>query len=233
MTYRQPKPLYQGDPRLEVGRNATIATSSDVEQGDHAQHLYLRPERPASGLEAATHLEPLPDGDAEAQVQADDPDGDHGVERHRRGHPADVDLDQGRGGEDDRDHGHWPSPRRPGTRLGVRWDQYLWPGTAPSRLKAKSIRLQLVMQAMVQKNWPAVEISSTVPPHFDGQGLGEDDGHAAAARWSPCPGSGRRRGTTGAGSTRRCRSRRSTATCPWPPLLAALLVSSERWAEAS
>ena len=41
------------------------------------------------------------------------------------------------------------------------------PGTAPSRLKAKSIRVQLVMQAMVQKNWPAVEISSTVPPQFE------------------------------------------------------------------
>ena len=39
------------------------------------------------------------------------------------------------------------------------------PGTAPSRLKAKSIRVQLVMQAMVQKNWPTVAMRRTVPPH--------------------------------------------------------------------
>ena len=44
-------------------------------------------------------------------------------------------------------------------------DQSLLPGTAPSRLKAKSIRVQLVMHAMVQKNWPTVAMRSTVPPH--------------------------------------------------------------------
>ncbi len=46
-------------------------------------------------------------------------------------------------------------------------DHIWWPGTAPSRLKAKSMRLQLVRQAMVQKSWPMVEIRRTVPPHFD------------------------------------------------------------------
>ena len=39
-----------------------------------------------------------------------------------------------------------------GTRRALSLDQCLWPGTAPSRLKAKSMREQLVMQAMVQKN---------------------------------------------------------------------------------
>src|SRR5579859_6589831 len=40
------------------------------------------------------------------------------------------------------------------------------PGTAPSRLKAKSILVVLVIHATVQKNCPAVEINRTVPPHF-------------------------------------------------------------------
>ena len=40
--------------------------------------------------------------------------------------------------------------------------QWRWPGTAPSRLNANSIRVQLVMQATVQKNWPTVEMVSTV-----------------------------------------------------------------------
>src|SRR6185437_9009676 len=50
-----------------------------------------------------------------------------------------------------------------GTRLLLNRDQYRPPGTAPSRLKANSIRVVLVMQATVQKNWPAAEISRTVP----------------------------------------------------------------------
>ena len=54
-----------------------------------------------------------------------------------------------------------------GTRWELSLDQIPLPGTAPSRLKAKSIRVQLVMQAMVQKNWPTVAISRTVPPHFE------------------------------------------------------------------
>ena len=51
-----------------------------------------------------------------------------------------------------------------GTRLALSLDQTLAAGTAPSRLKAKSMRVQLVMQAMVQKSWPMVAISRTVPP---------------------------------------------------------------------
>ena len=39
------------------------------------------------------------------------------------------------------------------------------PGTAPSRLKAKSIRLVEVMQAVEQKNCPMLAMSSTVPAH--------------------------------------------------------------------
>ncbi len=35
------------------------------------------------------------------------------------------------------------------------------PGTAPSREKANSIRLVEVMQAVVQKNWPMLAMSST------------------------------------------------------------------------
>ncbi len=54
-----------------------------------------------------------------------------------------------------------------GTRLALSLDQTLAAGTAPSRLKANSIRVQLVMQAMVQNNWPMVEISRTVPPHLE------------------------------------------------------------------
>ena len=49
-----------------------------------------------------------------------------------------------------------------GTRLRFSLDQY-WPsGTAPSRLKAKSMRMVLVIQATVQKNCPAVEMNSTM-----------------------------------------------------------------------
>src|SRR5271165_2635299 len=51
-----------------------------------------------------------------------------------------------------------------GTRLALSLDHTEAAGTAPSRLKAKSMRVQLVMQAMVQKNWPMVEINRTVPP---------------------------------------------------------------------
>src|ERR1700722_2040808 len=54
-----------------------------------------------------------------------------------------------------------------GTRREFSLDHILLPGTAPSRLKAKSIRVQLVMHAMVQKNWPRVAMRSTVPPHLE------------------------------------------------------------------
>src|SRR6478672_5393833 len=50
-----------------------------------------------------------------------------------------------------------------GTRFLLSVDHSFQPGTARSRLNAKSIRDELVMQAMVQKNWPAVEMISTVP----------------------------------------------------------------------
>ena len=46
-------------------------------------------------------------------------------------------------------------------------DHSWWPGTARSRLNAKSIRDALVWQAVVQKNWPAVEISSTTATHLE------------------------------------------------------------------
>src|SRR6195952_4500829 len=52
-----------------------------------------------------------------------------------------------------------------GTRLLVRCDHSFQPGTARSRLKANSIREELVMQATVQKNWPTVEMSSTMATH--------------------------------------------------------------------
>src|SRR6185437_11276441 len=54
-----------------------------------------------------------------------------------------------------------------GTRLELSLDHRRLPGTAPSRLNAKSMREQLVMQATVQKNWPAAEISRTVPAQCD------------------------------------------------------------------
>src|SRR5882757_1990703 len=49
-----------------------------------------------------------------------------------------------------------------GTRFLFSFDQYCPPGTAPSRLKAKSIRDVLVMHATVQKNCPIVEMASTM-----------------------------------------------------------------------
>src|SRR6195952_1937634 len=52
-----------------------------------------------------------------------------------------------------------------GTRFLLSVDHSFQPGTARSRLKANSILDELVMQAMAQKNWPAVEISSTTPTH--------------------------------------------------------------------
>ena len=50
-----------------------------------------------------------------------------------------------------------------GTRLALSLAKCLAPGIAPSRLKAKNIRLVLVMQATVQKNWPAAEMATTKP----------------------------------------------------------------------
>ena len=50
-----------------------------------------------------------------------------------------------------------------GTRLPLSFAKCLAPGMAPSRLKAKNIRLVLVMQATVQKNWPAAEMATTKP----------------------------------------------------------------------
>ena len=49
-----------------------------------------------------------------------------------------------------------------GTLFLLSLDHSWWPGTARSRLNANSIRDALVWQAVVQKNWPAVEISSTM-----------------------------------------------------------------------
>ena len=49
-----------------------------------------------------------------------------------------------------------------GTFAAVTFDQILEPGIAPSRLNANVMREALVRQAIVQKNWPAVEIASTV-----------------------------------------------------------------------
>src|SRR6476646_3564082 len=48
-----------------------------------------------------------------------------------------------------------------GTRFALNFDQYFEPGTAPSRLQAKSMRVVLVMQAVVQKNCPIVAMPST------------------------------------------------------------------------
>src|SRR6476661_5660870 len=53
-----------------------------------------------------------------------------------------------------------------GTRLALSFDHRRDPGTAPSRLKANNMRVVEVMQAVVQKNWPAVEISRMVPAHL-------------------------------------------------------------------
>ena len=47
------------------------------------------------------------------------------------------------------------------------FDHSWWPGTARSRLNANSMREALVWQAVVQKSWPAVEISSTMPTHLE------------------------------------------------------------------
>src|SRR3954470_3261710 len=51
----------------------------------------------------------------------------------------------------------------PGTRLEDSFDQSAAPGTAPSRLKAKSMRELLVMQEVAQKNWPMLAMSRTAP----------------------------------------------------------------------
>ena len=61
------------------------------------------------------------------------------------------------------------------------FDHSWWPGTARSRLNANSMRDALVWHAVVQKNWPAVEISSTMPTHCGVQRLVEDHGDRAAA----------------------------------------------------
>src|ERR1700722_14725425 len=54
-----------------------------------------------------------------------------------------------------------------GTLFALSADHSWWPGTARSRLNAKSMREQLVWQATGQKNCPAVEISSTRATHFE------------------------------------------------------------------
>src|ERR1700712_3052499 len=54
-----------------------------------------------------------------------------------------------------------------GTRFLLSFDHSFQPGTARSRLKANSMREELVMQATAQKNWPAVEISSTMPTQLE------------------------------------------------------------------
>src|ERR1700754_4532932 len=46
-------------------------------------------------------------------------------------------------------------------------DHSWWPGTARSRLNANSIRDALVWQAVVQKNWPAVEMNRTIATHLE------------------------------------------------------------------
>ena len=53
-----------------------------------------------------------------------------------------------------------------GTRLAFSFDQYWPPGTAPSRLNANSMRVVLVMQATVQKNWPTVEMTMIEAAQF-------------------------------------------------------------------
>ena len=48
-----------------------------------------------------------------------------------------------------------------GTLLGVHLGPSLEPGIAPSRLNANVIRDALVRHAVVQKSWPAAEMSRT------------------------------------------------------------------------
>ena len=97
------------------------------------------------------------------------------------GAPLTSTLMRAGSGEDDGDHGDEDHAATAAPACALSLDHIWWPGTAPSRLKAKSMREQLVMQAMVQKNWPTVEMSRTVPPHLRREGLGEDQRHAAAA----------------------------------------------------
>ena len=54
-----------------------------------------------------------------------------------------------------------------GIRFELTLDHSWWPGTARSRLKANSMREALVWQAVVQKNWPAVEISRMIATHWE------------------------------------------------------------------
>ncbi len=68
-----------------------------------------------------------------------------------------------------------------GTRCSFSLAKCFAPGMAPSRLKAKNIRLVLVMQATVQKNWPAARDDDDEAGHVRGQRLAEDGEHAAAA----------------------------------------------------
>ena len=91
------------------------------------------------------------------------------------------------------------------------------------------------MHEVVQKNWPAVEMSSDECRPSAGQRLAEDDVAP------PPPPLGRRLSRVldreqerqQQDRSRRSPSRRSTARCPWPPPSAAPWVSSDRWAEAS
>ena len=68
-----------------------------------------------------------------------------------------------------------------GTLRRETFDQSREPGMAPSRLNANVMRDALVMQAVVQKNWPAVEMNSTRTCQPCRQRLAEDHVDAAAA----------------------------------------------------
>ena len=81
---------------------------------------------------------------------------------------------------DDR-HEHHRVGRAPGC-WSRPWTSSRDPGIAPSRLNAKVIREALVMQAVVQNNWPAAEISRTRKCQPCGERLAEDHVDAAAAR---------------------------------------------------
>jgi len=115
-------------------------------------HLYLAPTFHPAGLETSRRgAKRCQIGMAKAPVEADDADGDDGEEGDRHGGTVDVDRDQCRRRQDDADHRGQDDARHRHPRALSR-DQCLWPGTATSRLKAKSMREQLVMHAMVQKN---------------------------------------------------------------------------------
>src|SRR5580704_7849514 len=147
----QAKPVFHGTPRLEVGMKAMKVTRTTSMSATTESTLYLFPRVQPPGTKASPMRHRCQMGMEKHQYRPMTPM--ETTAKKATGLGAPLMLTAMSAGEVRMIPITAVRITPPtGTRLELSLDQCLWPGTAPSRLKANSMREQLVMQAIVQKN---------------------------------------------------------------------------------